>query len=88
MNSRPLDPGLWHVIRAECQSYDLVMTVDDGDGLRRNGSMSVFEWEDVPAPIRVDRIVSVFVGGTPEFTGVDFVRVRNDLRDSELLPFC
>lgn len=84
VNNRPLDDGSWHVVRAECQSYSLAMSVDDGDGWRRNDSVPEFEKEDVPAPMHVGRIESVFVGGMPEFTGVGHVSVQDDLRDGEL----
>lgn len=83
MNSRPLDDGSWHVVRAECQSYSLAVSVDDGDGWRRNDSVPDFEREGVLAPMHVGRIESVYVGGVPEFTGVGLVSVRDDLRDGE-----
>lgn len=84
VNSRPLDDGSWHVVRAECQSYSLAVSVDDGDGWRRNDSVPDFEREGVLAPMHVGRIESVYVGGVPEFTGVGLVSVRDDLRDGEL----
>nr|XP_027218828.1 putative neural-cadherin 2 [Penaeus vannamei] len=82
VNSRPLDDGSWHLVRAECQSYSLAVSVDDGDGWRRNDSVPDFEREGVLAPMHVGRIESVYVGGVPEFTGVGLVSVRDDLRDA------
>ncbi|XP_066955765.1 LOW QUALITY PROTEIN: putative neural-cadherin 2 [Macrobrachium rosenbergii] len=39
ISGRPLGDGLWHTLRAEFQGQNMMINVDDGDGLRQNNSL-------------------------------------------------
>ncbi|MPC21297.1 Neural-cadherin [Portunus trituberculatus] len=85
VEGRPLGDGLWHTIRAERSGHNLVLSVDDGDGWRRNESLVSFLSDPItvtrPAPLLVDKHDGVSVGGIPEFSGVTLITVHDDLHD-------
>lgn len=83
---RPLGDGAWHTVAAERHGHNLLVSVDDGDGWRRNEtlvSLMVPRVKGPPPPLAVDKHDGVTVGGLPEFMGVDLVTVHDDLQDSE-----
>ncbi|XP_063879939.1 putative neural-cadherin 2 isoform X2 [Scylla paramamosain] len=86
VEGRPLGDGLWHTIRAERRGHNLVLSVDDGDGWRRNESLASFLSDPVtitrPAPLLVDKHDGISVGGIPEFSGVTLITVHDDLHDT------
>ncbi|XP_063874461.1 putative neural-cadherin 2 isoform X1 [Scylla paramamosain] len=82
---RPLGDGSWHTVAAERHGHNLLVSVDDGDGWRRNetlASLTVPGVKGPPLPLAVDKHDGVTVGGLPEFTGVDLVTVHDDLQDT------
>ncbi|XP_042223409.1 neural-cadherin-like [Homarus americanus] len=90
VEGRPLGDGSWHTVRAERHGDNLVVSVDDGDGWRRNESLASFlvvrerrgHGREAPTPLNVDKHDGVTVGGLPEFVGVRLVGVRDDLTDA------
>ncbi|KAK8405865.1 hypothetical protein O3P69_001973 [Scylla paramamosain] len=62
----PLMDGAWHVVAAECHGHNLVITVDDGDGWRRNDSLVTLEAADgspePPVPLEIDASQGAMVG--------------------------
>ncbi|XP_042855909.1 putative neural-cadherin 2 [Penaeus japonicus] len=89
VKGRPVGDGSWHTLRAERHGHNLVVSVDDGDGWRRNESIPALEgagegggWRP-PPPLHVDKNEGITVGGRPEFAGVNLVTVRDDLHDSK-----
>lgn len=82
--------GSWHTVRAERRGHNLILSVDDGDGWRRNESLvSLLPLPAAarpPTPLLVDKHDGVSVGGIPEFSGVKLITVLNDLHDSEYRP--
>ncbi|XP_042888100.1 putative neural-cadherin 2 [Penaeus japonicus] len=87
VEGRPLSDGSWHTVRAERHGHNLVVSVDDGDGWRRNESLPVLEGvgrgggRGPPPPLHVDKNEGITVGGKPEFAGVSLVTVRDDLKE-------
>ncbi|KAG7168189.1 neural-cadherin 2-like 6, partial [Homarus americanus] len=84
VEGRPLGDGSWHTVRAERHGDNLVVSVDDGDGWRRNESLASFlvvrerrgHGREAPTPLNVDKHDGVTVGGLPEFVAcVDDLRV-------------
>ncbi|XP_037788849.1 neural-cadherin-like isoform X2 [Penaeus monodon] len=43
VEGRPIDDGAWHTVRAERHGHNLLVSVDDGDGWRRNESLVTLE---------------------------------------------
>ncbi|XP_042876208.1 putative neural-cadherin 2, partial [Penaeus japonicus] len=43
VEGRPVDDGAWHTVRAERHGHNLLVSVDDGDGWRRNESLVTLE---------------------------------------------
>lgn len=78
----PLVDGVWHTVAAELYGHSLVVTVDDGDGWRRNQSLVTLESMDgAPGPppyLDVGASQSAVVGVWQE-TAVD--TAQNDLQD-------
>lgn len=62
--------GAWHTVAAERHGYSLVVTVDDGDGWRRNQSLVTLESMDSvpgpPPPLEIDETHGVMVGAWQE----------------------
>lgn len=62
----PLGDGAWHTVAAERRGHSLVVTVDDGDGWRRNQSLVTLESVDgepgPPPPLEVDASQGAVVG--------------------------
>lgn len=58
--------GEWHTVAAERHGHSLVVTVDDGDGWRRNESLVTLESmvtaPGQPPPLEVDASHEVVVG--------------------------
>ena len=82
----PLGDGVWHTVVAERHGHNLLVSVDDGDGWRRNetlASLAAAAPLGSPPSLVVDKHNGVTVGGLPEFEGVDLVTVHDDLRDGE-----
>ncbi|MPC09092.1 Neural-cadherin [Portunus trituberculatus] len=82
---RPLGDGTWHTVAVERHGHNLLVSVDDGDGWRRNetlASLTIPGVEGPPPPLTVDKHNGVTVGGLPEFTTVDLVTVHDDLQDT------
>lgn len=88
VEGRPVGDGSWHTVRAERRGHNLILSVDDGDGWRRNESLvSLLPLPDdafPPEPLLIDKHDGVSVGGIPEFSGVKLIAVQDDLRDSKL----
>ncbi|XP_069159473.1 uncharacterized protein [Procambarus clarkii] len=89
VEGRPVGDGAWHTIVAERHGHNLAVSVDDGDGWRRNESLvSLLQGPGArgvrvsPGPLEVDKHDGVTVGGMPEFAGVSLVTVHEDLSDS------
>ncbi|XP_042206048.1 neural-cadherin-like [Homarus americanus] len=90
VEGRPVGDGAWHTVRAERHGHNLVVSVDDGDGWRRNESLVSLEQpdeedegdEDKHLPPDVDLSEGVSVGGMPEVVGVAVVNVLDDLKGS------
>ncbi|XP_071534217.1 putative neural-cadherin 2 [Panulirus ornatus] len=89
VEGRPVGDGAWHTVTAERHGHNLVISVDDGDGWRRNESLVTLGTPDAegtptepPTPLDVDEEEGVTVGGLPEFVGVSLIRVLDDLKES------
>ncbi|XP_063588683.1 neural-cadherin-like [Penaeus indicus] len=90
VEGRPVGDGAWHTVRAERHGHNLLVSVDDGDGWRRNESLVTLEEGEKaegrnatpPAPLHVDKHDGVTLGGLPEFVGVSLIAVRDDLKDT------
>ncbi|ROT84263.1 Cj-cadherin [Penaeus vannamei] len=90
VEGRPVGDGAWHTVRAERHGHNLLVSVDDGDGWRRNESLVTLEEGEKaegrnstpPAPLHVDKHDGVTLGGLPEFVGVSLIAVREDLKDT------
>ncbi|XP_071534242.1 putative neural-cadherin 2 [Panulirus ornatus] len=89
VEGRPVGDGAWHTVTAERHGHNLVISVDDGDGWRRNESLVTLGTPDAegtptepPTPLDVDANGGVLVGGLPEFVGVSLVNVFDDLTDT------
>ncbi|KAG7168236.1 Neural-cadherin-like 10, partial [Homarus americanus] len=89
VEGRPVGDGAWHTIRAERHGHNLVVSVDDGDGWRRNESLVSLEQPDEegdvresPVPLDLGQNEGVTVGGLPELVGVNIVNVLDDLQES------
>lgn len=82
--------GSWHIVKAERHGHNLILSVDDGDGWRRNESLvSLLPLPAAatpPTPILVDKHDGVSVGGIPEFSGVKLITVLDDLHGSKYPP--
>ncbi|XP_042894152.1 putative neural-cadherin 2 [Penaeus japonicus] len=89
----PLGDGAWHTVRLERHGHNLLVSVDDGDGWRRNETLASFLTsahagdmrpllDGTPMPILVDKQDCCVVGGQPEFEGEVLVAVNDDLRES------
>ncbi|XP_068228176.1 neural-cadherin-like [Palaemon carinicauda] len=39
ISGRPLGDGLWHTLKIECHGHNMLISVDDGDGIRQNNSL-------------------------------------------------
>lgn len=76
----PLMDGAWHVVAAERHGHNLVITVDDGDGWRRNESLVTLEatdgTPDPNVPLEMDVSQGVVVGVWQESTDS-----QSDLQD-------
>lgn len=72
--------GAWHVVAAERHGHNLVITVDDGDGWRRNESLVTLEatdgTPDPNVPLEMDVSQGVVVGVWQESTDS-----QSDLQD-------
>ncbi|XP_042242202.1 putative neural-cadherin 2 isoform X2 [Homarus americanus] len=87
VEGRPVGDGAWHTVRAERHGHNLVISVDDGDGWRRNETLASLlnpaqDTSTPPAPLEVDKHDGVTVGGVPEFAGVSLTTVHDDLTES------
>lgn len=86
VEGRPLGDGSWHTIKAERCGHNLVLSIDDGDGWRRNESLATLLPGPVtvtpPEALLVDKHDGVSVGGIPEFAGVSLMAVHDDLHDT------
>ncbi|XP_069945615.1 putative neural-cadherin 2 isoform X3 [Cherax quadricarinatus] len=94
VEGRPLADGNWHTIIAERYGYNLVISVDDGDGWsRRNESLPQLTLltlghkegdgqETWPGTLQIDKHDAVTVGGVPEFVGVRLIAVHHDLNQT------
>nr|XP_045589087.1 neural-cadherin-like [Procambarus clarkii] len=89
VEARPLGDGEWHTVQAERHGDNLLVSVDDGDGWRRNESLASFlaardggRRREPPSALNVDKHDGVTVGGLPEFVGVKLVGIRDDLVDA------
>ncbi|XP_071513597.1 uncharacterized protein [Panulirus ornatus] len=89
----PLGNGLWHTLQVSRHGHNLIISVDDGDGWRRNETLtslltttSLGDLQAVvttpPMPIYVDNQHGTTVGGIPEFVGLSPKTVHDDLRNS------
>ncbi|XP_068212828.1 putative neural-cadherin 2 [Palaemon carinicauda] len=91
----PVGDGQWHTLRAEFHGHNLIVRVDDGDGLRQNYSLpAIFEsqsgddWsypDDSRVSLTVPRIDlsdGLSIGGIPEFQDETIIAVKEDLEDS------
>lgn len=83
--------GAWHVVAAERHGHNLVITVDDGDGWRRNESLVTLETmdgvPDPPLPLEVDVSQGAVVGVWQESTDTSQNDVQDDFhrRESHLI---
>lgn len=75
---------------AERRGDNLIVYVDDGDGWRRNESLTSLSWREdedgpafLPVPLLVDKHEGVTVGGRPDLAGTKVLRVNEDLADGE-----
>ncbi|XP_071534244.1 putative neural-cadherin 2 [Panulirus ornatus] len=84
VEGRPVGDGAWHTVTAERHGHNLVISVDDGDGWRRNESLVTPDEEGGPteSPTPFDGNEAMTLGGLPEFIGISLVNVLDDLRDS------
>ncbi|XP_066968094.1 putative neural-cadherin 2 [Macrobrachium rosenbergii] len=96
VEGRPVGDGQWHSIRAECQGYNMIMSIDDGDGQRENSSLPsllrrqaeseqvlISEESRIPQlPLEANEGDSITLGGIPEFVGVELMNVYDDLNDT------
>nr|XP_027235811.1 putative neural-cadherin 2 [Penaeus vannamei] len=72
VEGRPVDDGAWHTVRAERHGNNLLVSVDDGDGWRRNESLVTLEegavgrgWDPPVTSPSTDR-EDITVGATAE----------------------
>ena len=83
----PLMDGAWHLVAAERHGHNLVITVDDGDGWRRNESIMTLEVTDKalepPLPLEVDVSQGALVGVWQESTDTSQSEVQDDLHICE-----
>ncbi|XP_064106311.1 putative neural-cadherin 2 [Macrobrachium nipponense] len=96
VEGRPVGDGLWHTIRAECQGYNMIMSIDDGDGQRENSSLPYLlrhqteseqvlssEESRIPQlPLEAHEGNSITLGGIPEFVGMELIGIYDDLNDT------
>ncbi|KAK8754583.1 hypothetical protein OTU49_016757, partial [Cherax quadricarinatus] len=89
----PLGDGSWHTIRVGRHGHNLIISVDDGDGWRKNETLASFftttSLGDIqalvalpPLPITVDKQDGLVMGGIPEFESLSLVTVHDDLQNS------
>ncbi|KAK7075418.1 hypothetical protein SK128_018162, partial [Halocaridina rubra] len=93
---RPVGDAMWHTIRAERHGHNLLIFVDDGDGVRHNHSLpylNLFQETDElstksdfitepPLPMNADSNNGITIGGLPEFLGVKLITVYDDLKEA------
>ncbi|KAK8742415.1 hypothetical protein OTU49_001855, partial [Cherax quadricarinatus] len=91
VEGRPLGDGSWHTVVAERHGDNLLVSVDDGDGWRRNESLASLlaareggrgRARAPPTALNIDKHDGVTVGGLPEFLGVELVGIRDDLTEA------
>lgn len=90
MDGRSLGDGAWHTLRVERHAHNLLVSVDDGDGWRRNESLP-----SLTTPVAggggpggasrgVEILDGVTLGCLPDDASSE---VNGDLSDSKLLQF-
>ncbi|KAK4300601.1 hypothetical protein Pmani_027211 [Petrolisthes manimaculis] len=88
VEGRPLGDGDWHTITAERHGPNLLVEVDDGDGWRRNESLTSLvtpgkedHLREPYLPLHLDTEDGITVGAVPELLKESLVDVLDDLQD-------
>ncbi|XP_045130739.1 neural-cadherin-like isoform X2 [Portunus trituberculatus] len=91
VEGRGVGDGLWHTISGEQHGDNLVASVDDGDGWRRNESLATLPLGEArrglseairvtsPKMLLMNRLEGVTVGGVPRLIGGKLAAVNEDL---------
>ena len=84
VSSMSIADGKWHDVRIERQGHNLVLEIDDGDGIKRNDSLvPLIMPEDVvnpPGKFEPNDQEGIVLGGVPEFVGIRVVTIHQDLK--------